>query len=91
MYIARREGRSTDNPGMAADEPRGAILPLVPYLRAVARDLVRDPGAADALVRDALVRALAEWEEARPAGHLGPWLLGILRERAGGSVEPART
>ena len=90
MDTTWRKGRLTNAPGPGAD-PRGAILPLIPCMRAVARDFARDPGAADALVRDALVRALAEWEGVGPGDDPRSWLLDILRERAGASVGAERT
>src|SRR4051812_29917620 len=62
MNTTRCDGRLTETAAaVGADDPRGAILPLVPHLRAFARTLDADPAVADALVRDALVETLGDW------------------------------
>jgi DNA-directed RNA polymerase specialized sigma24 family protein len=87
MYATECEARLTDTPGPGAG-PRDRLLPLVPHLRAFARDLGNDdPVAADELVRDALVWALTTWHRLGPDDDLTARLAAVLRERAG-SVRP---
>ena len=58
---------------------RGSILALLPDLRAFARFLAQDRVAADDLVQDTLVRALAALEQFQPDSNLKAWLFTILR------------
>src|SRR4051794_3384224 len=58
---------------------RGQIAALLPDLRAFARFLVRDRVAADDLVQDGLVRALAALDQFQPGTNLKAWLFTILR------------
>ncbi len=52
---------------------------MVPDLRGFARFLVRDRIAADDLVQDALVRALAALHQFQPGTNLKAWLFAIVR------------
>lgn len=58
---------------------RGSILGFLPDLRAFARFLARDRAAADDLVQDTLVRALAALDQFEPGSNLKAWLFTILR------------
>ncbi len=58
---------------------RQDMLALLPDLRAFARFLVRDPGTADDLVQDTVVRALGALEQFRAGTNLKAWLFTILR------------
>ena len=60
---------------------RREITQLVPNLRAFARLLVRDRAAADDVVQDALVRALAALHQFEPGTNLRAWLFTILRNQ----------
>lgn len=60
-------------------EIRTQIAALVPDLRGFARFLARDRAAADDLVQDALVRALAALHQFRPDSNLKAWLFAIVR------------
>ena len=66
-----------------ADDPlaslRKELLGFLPDLRAFARFLVRDRVAADDLVQDTLVRALAALPQFQPGTNLKAWLFTILR------------
>ncbi|MBC7800187.1 MAG: sigma-70 family RNA polymerase sigma factor [Gemmatimonadaceae bacterium] len=53
----------------------------LPDLRAFARFLVRDRAAADDLVQDSLVRALAAIDQFQPGTNLKAWLFTILRNQ----------
>ena len=66
---------------MPAD-PREALLPLQPKLRAYARRLVNgDEHAADDLVQDALLLALRSWDTFAAGTNLKAWLFRILHNR----------
>ncbi len=52
---------------------------LLPELRAYARFLVRDQPAADDLVQDTVVRALAAMDQFQPGSSLKAWVFTILR------------
>ena len=54
------------------------IEELLPRLRGYARALTRDPGAADDLVQDALLRAYERASTYRPEHSLRSWLLSII-------------
>ncbi len=62
-----------------SDLLRGNILALLPDLRAFARFLARDRAAADDLVQDTVVRALAALDQFQPGSNLKGWLYTILR------------
>ena len=55
------------------------LTTLLPELRAFARFLARDPVAADDLVQDTVVRALAALGQFRPGTNLKAWLFTIER------------
>jgi len=61
------------------EDVRGALLRLLPDLRAFARFLARDRTLADDLVQDALVRALGALDQYRPGTSLKAWTFTILR------------
>ncbi len=63
----------------AAAALRSELLLLLPDLRAFARFLVRDRVAADDLVQDTVVRALAALGQFRAGTNLKAWLFTILR------------
>ena len=58
---------------------RRELASLLPDLRAFARFLARDPIAADDLVQDTVVRALAALGQFRPGTNLKAWLFTIER------------
>ena len=60
---------------------RRQIAALLPDLRAFARFLVRDRVAADDIVQDSLVRALAAIDQFQPGTNLKAWLFTILRNQ----------
>jgi RNA polymerase sigma factor (sigma-70 family) len=55
------------------------IAALLPDLRAFARFLIRNPAAADDLVHDTVVRALAATDQFHPGTSLKAWLFTIQR------------
>ncbi len=55
------------------------ITRLLPDLRAFARFLARDPTAADDLVQETVLKALAALEQFRPGTNLKAWLFTIQR------------
>jgi DNA-directed RNA polymerase specialized sigma24 family protein len=58
-----------------------AIQALIPELRVAARGLVNGSAIEpDALVQDALMVALRNWNELPPGDGLKPWLLDVLRD-----------
>lgn len=57
------------------------MIVLLPELRAFARFLARERSAADDLVQDALVRALAALHQFQDETNLKAWLFTILRNR----------
>ena len=61
------------------DALRAHMAALLPELRGFARFLVRDRTAADDLVQDALVRALAAMDQFQPGTNLKAWLFTIVR------------
>jgi RNA polymerase sigma-70 factor (ECF subfamily) len=61
------------------DEARHRLIGLLPELRGYARFLARDVTAADDLVQDAVVRALAALPQLSEGAALRPWLFTILR------------
>ena len=71
------------------DEIADLIEPQIPGLRRYAFALLRDREAADDLVQDTLVRAIANWSGRQREGDLRAWLftiernlfLGLLRRR----------
>src|SRR3954470_20271936 len=68
-------------PAPSMPDPREAMLPLVPAMRAFARSLARDHQEADDLVQDALMLALDAWDRFAPGTNLKAWLFTILRNR----------
>lgn len=60
-------------------DTRRAIAAVLPDLRAFARFLIRDRTAADDLVQDAIVRALAALPQFQPGTNLKAWLFTIQR------------
>ena len=58
---------------------RRQVAALLPDLRAFARFLARDRVAADDLVQDSVVRALAALSQYQPGTNLKAWLFTILR------------
>ena len=82
--MARGSGteRRCDGVGMldiAEAERRRQIATLLPDLRAFARFLARDRTAADDLLQDALVRALAALGQFQAGTNMKAWLFTILR------------
>lgn len=67
------------SPGADSQEVRRGLTTLLPDLRAFARFLARDPGFADDLVQDTVVRALAASSQFRPGTNLKAWLFTIER------------
>lgn len=63
-------------------DAREAMLPLIPRLRAAARELAGDPVAADELVTATLAEALVAWDDVEPGAALETWLLLILGDLA---------
>lgn len=63
----------------AEAELRRQIAALLPDVRGFARFLVRDRAAADDLVQDGLVRALAALHQFQPGTNLKAWLFTIVR------------
>ena len=72
-------GTGGDRTGIAELEVRRQIALLLPDLRGFARFLARDRGAADDLVQDALVRALAALHQFQPGTNVKAWLFTIVR------------
>jgi RNA polymerase sigma-70 factor (ECF subfamily) len=66
---------------IADPDIRGQIAALLPDLRAFARFLVRDRVAADDIVQDSVVRALAAIDQFQPGTNLKAWLFTILRNQ----------
>ena len=64
---------------IAEADLRRQIGALLPDLRAFARFLARDRTAADDVVQDAVVRALAASAQFQPGTNLKAWLFAILR------------
>ncbi len=58
---------------------RAALPPCLPALRSHARALCRDRAAADDLVQDTILRALAAEEQWQPGTDLRAWLFTIQR------------
>lgn len=67
--------------GHSTAEIRREIAELLPDLRAFARFLVRDRVAADDIVQDSIVRALAAVDQFQPGTNLKAWLFTILRNQ----------
>jgi len=71
------------DPATAEHQPqarlRAELAGLIPELRAYARFLARDRSAADDLVQDSLLRALAALDRYEPDGTLRAWLFTIQR------------
>ncbi len=66
---------------IADTDVRCQIGALLPDLRAFARFLVRDRIAADDIVQDSIVRALAAIDQFEPGTNLKAWLFTILRNQ----------
>jgi RNA polymerase sigma-70 factor (ECF subfamily) len=70
------------NWGATMTDPREAILPLLPQLRAYARTLTGgNTHAADDLVQDTVMLALQSWKSFTPGTNLHAWLFRILHNR----------
>ncbi len=79
-----REGRGVGLPTAAGElDPDGDLhrrmAVLLPELRGFARSLTREAVAADDLVQDTLVRALAARQQFQPDTNLKAWLFTIQR------------
>jgi RNA polymerase sigma-70 factor (ECF subfamily) len=61
------------------DSERAEMLQLIPALRAFAVSLTGSTDAADDLVQETLVRAMARIETFEPGTNMGAWLFTILR------------
>lgn len=66
---------------IAEADLRRQIAAMLPDLRAFARFLVRDRVAADDVVQDCVVRALAALDQFQPGTNLKAWLFTILRNQ----------
>ncbi len=66
-------------PPSASVSLRAQMIALLPELRGFARFLVRDRAEADDLVQEAVVRALAAFDQFQPGTNLKSWLFTILR------------
>ena len=66
---------------IAQADLRRQIAVLLPDLRAFARFLIRDRAAADDIVQDTVVRALAALNQFQPGTNLKAWLFTILRNQ----------
>jgi len=73
ITLRPREPRTLD----AAE--RGAMLELIPALRAFAVSLTGSAEGADDLVQETLVRAMAHIDTFQPGTNMGAWLFTILR------------
>ena len=58
---------------------KSEIVELIPALRAFARTFYKDPSAADDLVQETLMRALASIHQFRPGTAMKSWLFTIMR------------
>lgn len=67
------------DPPPASVSPRAQMIALLPELRGFARFLVRERAEADDLVQEAVVRALAAFDQFQPGTNLKSWLFTILR------------
>lgn len=67
------------DPPPAFVSPRAQMIALLPELRGFARFLVRERAEADDLVQEAVVRALAAFDQFQPGTNLKSWLFTILR------------
>ncbi len=75
-------GQAESRPAASADEVaalRREITRLLPDLRAFARFLARDPSAADDLVQETVLKALAALAQFKPGTNLKAWLFTIER------------
>jgi RNA polymerase sigma-70 factor (ECF subfamily) len=64
-----------------ADDFPSELLAILPKLRGVARVLARDPAAADDLLQDALLLALAKQHQFTPGTNLAGWMYRLMRNR----------
>lgn len=78
MRLDRVNGEQVN---IADADIRRQIAILLPDLRAFARFLVRDRAAADDIVQDSIVRALAATDQFQPGTNLKAWLFTILRNQ----------
>jgi RNA polymerase sigma-70 factor (ECF subfamily) len=68
--------------GAAADEAfTDGLVALIPYLRAFARMMTRDPSEADDLAQEALAKAWQSRDSFAPGTNLKAWLFMILRNQ----------
>lgn len=63
----------------SGDVARDDIVKLIPALRAFARTFCREPGDADDLVQETLVKALGNLDKFTPGTKLKSWLFTIMR------------
>lgn len=79
---------------------RAELIALLPQLRAFARFLARDTAAADDLVQETTLRALAAWRQFEPGTNLRAWLFtiqrnllrqGLRRQRTSDQLPPDRS
>jgi RNA polymerase sigma-70 factor (ECF subfamily) len=73
------KGGPVEGQQIAESQLRGQIAALLPDVRGFARFLARDRNAADDLVQDALVRALAALDQFQVGTNLKAWLFTIVR------------
>jgi RNA polymerase sigma factor (sigma-70 family) len=76
---AHREKTVAGETDHATATARSEIVDLIPALRAFARTFYRDPSAADDLVQETLMRALASIHQFRPGTAMKSWLFTIMR------------
>ncbi len=74
-----RTGDRPGGDGASSEEIHRQMTVLLPDLRAFGRFLTRDPTAADDLVQDTVVRALAALGSFQPGTNLKAWLFTIER------------
>ena len=78
-YDPRHEAKREDGADITDTNLRRQIASLLPELRGFARFLARDRAAADDLVQDAVMRALAALGQFQPGTSLKAWMFTILR------------
>jgi RNA polymerase sigma-70 factor (ECF subfamily) len=77
-YISRAYSRFSCEI-MKPASPNEDVVALIPALRAFARSLCQDSDAADDLVQETLVKAIADLDEFQPDTRLKSWLFTIMR------------
>ncbi len=71
--------KSERHPILNEHDPRGALIGLLPELRAYARFLVRHSGEADDLVQEVVLRALSALSQYQQGTSLRAWVFTIQR------------